>query len=477
MRSDRDRQAGAEGPTGGSDASVDTGSKGGQALDRPPYPPSLDPPITHSLRLMHDQLAFAKRGFETRDVARAKIAGVGDIYALGHPEHMKRVLLTERETFRKSEDFRIAFGEGLLTVEGEEWRQQRDVLQPLFTRDSVTAYADGMVEQIRRRVDRWDDGDRIVLQDAFTDMTLDVLFATLLGRELAVDGDRRIRDAAEHLHDWFRPTSYLLPEWVPTPSRFQFRRAKRTIRAEAERLLAEAAGDAPTDPADADDLLSLLVGIRESGAAESATLDDERLRDQMVTMIFAGHDTTTTTLTFACWALANHPDVYDRFLAEVDQLDGPPTLDDVGELDVTDRIISETLRLFPPVYILPRETTTDVVFDGYRIPADEVINVHVRLIQRDERWFDDPDTFRPSRWDGDTESERHDFAYAPFGGGPRICIGREFALLEAKLALATIGRRYKLYWLGENEPDGEPPLSLQMTTRMAPGQEFLVAER
>jgi cytochrome P450 len=449
-------------------------------LPKPPYPPHLDPPKLHFLRQMLDPLGFVDSVLSTRDMARVHLIGQGDIYSLGHPDHLKRVLLTDREKFRKSDDFQIAFGEGLLTVEGEEWQQQRNTLQPFFDRDAVMGYADGMVEQIRRRADTWEDGQQFDLQAEFTKMTLDVLMATVLGRELDLHGDERLREAAEHLHEWFVPSSYVLPNWIPTPARRRFREAKATIRDEANRLLQEAAGDAPTDPTEADDLLSLLVGIREAGMSDSAMLSDERLRDQMVTIIFAGHDTTTGTLSFAFWALANHPDIRERFHDEVDELDGPPTLDDVADLQVTERIITETLRLYPPVYILPRESATDLEIGGYYVPEDAMVNTNIRRIQRDARFFEDPHEFRPSRWDGDLRSDLHDFAYAPFGGGPRICIGREFALLEAKLALATVGRQFRLEWRGENETDEmgvEPPISPQMTLRMEPGHEFAVRER
>ncbi len=444
-------------------------------LPLPPYPPNLGPPQLHFLRQMYDPFGFIERSFEMQDVVRIRIPSQGDVYGLGHPEYVKRVLLTERERFRKSEDFRIAFGEGLLTVEGEEWAEQRDVLQPLFSRESVLGYADGMVDQIRRRTRRWADGDRLVLQQEFRDLALDVLFATVLGRELELGGDERLREAAESLNEWFRPTSYVLPHWLPTPARWRFKRGKERIRAEADRLLAEATDSGSTDPSDADDLLSLLVGLREAEVTDSGMLSDGRLRDQMVTIIFAGHDTSATTLTFAFWALATNPDVRERFHAEVDDLDGPPTIDDVADLDVTERIVIEALRLFPPVYMLPRETATDVVVDGYRIPEGEVVNLAIREIQRDERFFEAPETFRPSRWTNDLRTELHDFAYAPFGGGPRICIGRQFALLEAQLVLATIGREYELYWLGDD--DDEPPVSPQITTRMPEGREFLVTER
>ena len=455
---------------GGDDEGVDVSS-----LPLPPYPPNLGSPKLHVFRQMRDPKQFTVDATATRDVVRTHFVGMGDIYTLAHPDHSKRVLLTERDRFAKTDDFSIAFGEGLLTVEGEEWRQQRDVLQPLFVRDSVLGYADGMVEQIRRRADRWEDGQRFDLQREMTDMTLDVLFATVLGRELELDGDEAIREASEHLHDWFLPTSWFLPNWVPTPARRRFTEAKRTLENEADRLLAEKTAEgAPSDPSEAGDLLSLLVGLREAGVTDSGMLTDERLRDQMVTMIFAGHDTTTTTLSFAFYLLAHHPEVRERFHAEVDELDGPPTMDDVEDLAVTERVVTETLRLFPPVHTLPRLATEDVAFDGYRVPEGSRISIPILRIQRDPRYFEAPEEFRPERWTGDLRQSLHNFAYAPFGGGPRICIGREFALLEAKLALATVGRQYDLYHLND---DDEEPTSYEMTTRMRQGEQFLVSER
>jgi len=444
-------------------------------LPLPPYPPNLGSPKLHVFRQMRDPRAFMFESMATHDVVRTHFVGMGDIVAVGHPEHLKRLLLTERDRFSKTDDFSIAFGEGLLTVEGEEWRQQRDVLQPLFVRDAVLGYADGMVEQMRRRVANWEDGQRVELQREMTDMTLDVLFATVLGRQLELDGDEAIREAAEHLHDWFLPTSWFLPDWVPTPARRRFTAAKRTLEREAGRLLDEKTAEgAPTDPSGADDLLSLLVGLRQAGVTDSGMLTDERLRDQMVTMIFAGHDTTTTTLSFAFYLLAHHPDVRERFHAEVDALDGPPTMEDVDDLAVTERVVTETLRLFPPVHTLPRLADETVAFDGYRVPAGTRVHAPLFRIQRDSRFFEAPDTFRPERWTPEFRQSLHNFAYAPFGGGPRICIGREFALLEAKLALATVGREYELYHLGDGD---EEPTSFEMTTRMRQGEEFLVTER
>ncbi|WP_435070029.1 cytochrome P450 [Haloplanus sp. C73] len=440
----------------------------------PPYPSTVGHHLTHTVHAMRDVLGFRTRAMAERDLVRIHLLGPGDVYHLGHPDHFERVLLNDREKFRKSDDFRIAFEGGLVAVEGETWQRQRDVLQPLFTRDRLVEYADGMVEQVRRRQRRWTPGERIDLAAESSDLTLDVLFATLFGRELAVDGDEEIRTAAAHLHHWFAPTSYPLPTWIPTPARRRFKRGKRRLQGVASDLLDEKAENPPASPQEADDLLSLLVALRQSGV-ESEALRDDRLRDQVVTMIFAGHDTTATTIAFACYALAHHPSVRERFHAEVDGLDGEPTLDDLDDLPVTERIVTETLRCYPPVYTIPRETTTDVTMDGYRIPAGDPVWLTVDQVHADPRFYDDPETFRPSRWDGSLRECIPDFAYVPFGGGPRRCIGRRFALMEAKLALATIGREYHLAWPGA-EPD-DPPLLAGMTARMAPGTEFRVESR
>ncbi|MFC6989430.1 cytochrome P450 [Haloplanus sp. GCM10025708] len=176
----------------------------------------------------------------------------------------------------------------------------------------------------------------------------------------------------------------------------------------------------------------MLVALRESGAGERDALGDDRLRDQVVTMIFAGHDTTATAIAFAFYALATNSDVRRRFHAEVDRLDGPPTVEDLDSLDVTDRIVTETLRLYPPVYTIPREAAADVTVGGYRVPAGSRIFLAVEQVQRDPRFFDDPETFRPGRWTDGLRRDLPDFAYAPFGGGPRRCIGRELARIEAK---------------------------------------------
>lgn len=192
-------------------------------------------------------------------------------------------------------------------------------------------------------------------------------------------------------------------------------------------------------------------------------------------MVFAGHETTAAALAFSWNLLATHPDVRRRFHDELDAvLDGaPPTAGDVADLTVTDRVVSETLRLYPPVHTIPRRTTTDLEVDGFRIPAGEQVHLSVVHAHRDRRWYERPYEFRPERWTDAFEADLDEFAYLPFGGGRRACIGREFARIEATVALATIGQQVRLDWSGSGAPDVSP----RITTRTKDGLPMRITRR
>lgn len=452
----------------------------------PPYPDEIGHPFTHTFRTMRDVLAFRDAALSTHDIARIHLFGAGDVYNFTNPSHFRKILIDERNHFGKSDDFRIAFGDGLVAAEGTLWQHQREMLQSLFSRDRTLSYVPEMAEQIHRRTDAWPDGETIDLQREMRRLTLDVLFATLFGYELELDGDTEIHTAATRLHDWFAPTSYPLPTWVPTPARRRFKRGRTRLREIADRLLSEKSADRSAGGSDTD-LLSLLVELRDSEAKTAGVLSNTQLRDQVVTLIFAGHETTASTLALALYEIARHPDIREEFHAEIDSLSSPLTVEDLDAVPVTERIVTETLRMNPPVYVLPRESKREMVIDGYRIPSGVPVWLGIRQLHRDSQFYDSPDAFRPSRWDGSLRDDLPDFAYAPFGGGPRLCIGRQFALTEAKLALAIIGRKYSLSRalpaadpktpLTARDPDSDPPLTADMTLRLAPGTEFYMAER
>lgn len=420
---------------------------------------------------------------ECGDVYRMDLPGVDDVFVLAHPEYLHRALVTDIDAFGKTDDFRRAFGSGLLSVEGQQWRRQREILQPLFFREQIQGYTDEMVACIERRLATWEEGETRDIEAEMRDLTLEILFATLFGREMKPGEDEELREAADGLNDWFAPTSWILPRWLPTPARRRFNRSATRLRREVQSLLKVDGKHAPqrttdtgplngvrdggqqSQPASTDpntrDLLSQLQQTRDADDGEQ--LNTQEIEDQLVTMVFAGHETTAAALAFTWYLLATHSDIREAFHEELDTvLDGePPSHDDLAELEVTDRILTEALRLYPPVHTLPRQTETDIEVNGFRIPENREIHLSVIHVHRDEQFYDDPLAFRPDRWTDGFKKELHDFAYIPFGGGRRTCIGREFALLEAKIVLATVGQRFQCEWEAEKDLSLEPRVTIR----------------
>ena len=425
--------------------------------ERPPSPTGL-PVIGNTLAFARDPFGFVDRAVaEHGDVVDLDVLGTDGPYVLAHPDHVEQALVDDREAFAKTDDFAAAFGEGLVAVEGDVWRRQREFLQPLFFGEAIRRDADTMVDVIGRRVDRWTSGETRPFDEEMKALTLEVLFATLLGRKLSTTGDdAHLRAAAGGLNAWFVPTSWALPEWVPTLSRRRFRESRETLRNEVRRLR-RARSDADGR---GDDLLSLLSA---AGQHDGYPTTETEVEDQLVTMIFAGHETTALSLTYTWYLLARHPEVAARVRAEVDAVVGTdrPTADDLDDLATVGRVVREAMRLYPPVHTVPRRTRRVVDVGGYRLPAGAEVHLSAIQVHRDARFYDDPLAFRPERWAEDTD--RPAFAYFPFGGGPRRCIGQQFALTEATLAVAYIARDYRLEWAGE----GDVELAPEMTTQPA----------
>jgi cytochrome P450 len=248
------------------------------------------------------------------------------------------------------------------------------------------------------------------------------------------------------------PVRFALPGWVPLPGDAEFDAALRELEAVVDDIVAMrrddvGSGDDPDAPMD---LLSILLRARERGEQT-----DEQLRDELVTMLLAGHDTTALTLTYAWYLLSEHPDAERRLHEEVDAvLDGDrPGMAHVRELEYTERAIQEAMRLYPPVYTILRTPTRRFEVDGYTVPPGSTVMLPQWAVHRSPRHWDDPEAFDPDRWTPERSRERHRFAYFPFGGGPRHCIGKHLAILEAQLIVATVASRYRLAYVGESPPD------------------------
>ena len=364
---------------------------------------------------------------------------------LFHPEHVQRVLVGDHRSFTKgralTEAKRIV-GEGLLTSEGELHRRQRRLLQPLFAHGRVSQYGAAMVEAAERAAARWREGETVDVQHEMSRLTLAVVGRTLFDADVegeAAEIGQALSESIEMLNRFMLPFSGVL-ERLPTGTARRLRRARARLDATIYRLIAERRAGGPGGG----DLLSLLLLARDA-EDPTARMSDEQVRDEAMTIFLAGHETTAVALTWTWYLLARNPAVEERLGAELRrELGGRlPTVADLERLGYTERVIAEALRLYPPAWIIGRRTMVDLELDGYRIPAGSIVVLTPFVTHRDPRWHPEPLRFDPDRFAPGAQAGRPRYAYFPFGGGPRTCIGEGFALLEARLLLATLAQRVR----------------------------------
>jgi len=421
-----------------------------ETTDARPLPPGPDglPVLGNTVGFLRDPFAFYDALAEHGDVVRYEIAG-NEMATVLHPDHVERVLVDDFESYRKPErmaDVVEEFSEGLLLTEGDQWRAQRTLLQPMFYRERVEAYGDTMSEYAARAAEEWGEQGELDVVEATSAFTLRVLGKTLLGVDTA---ERReaVRAGAEAIRERGEAGSLAteLPDWLPLPSNRRYQRRVGRFD-DAVRSLVD---ERRASDEDGDDLLSLLL---DAEYPDGTSPDEREIRDQLMTFLFAGHETSALALTWTLYELGRKPDVAERLRAEVDDvLDGDTaTLADLPDLDFTEQVVSETLRRYPPAAVVFREALSDAELGDYRVPEGTMLTVPQFRLHTDQRWWDDPEAFDPSRWDdtdgaGDPPDGVPEYAYFPFGGGPRHCIGMRFAMLELKVALATFAKQFTVH--------------------------------
>lgn len=377
------------------------------------------------------------------------------------PDGIRDVVVTHSNAFVRPLVLRqmgMTLGDGMIVASGPEWLRQRRIAQHAFHRPHIATYGQQMVAETDRIVRRWRPGDRFDLRVEMAHLTMAIvgrtLFAADVERDLPVIDDALTtvqREFNAHMN-----SALPLPDRVPTPANLRLRRAIRGLDAVIARLLHDTDRAGP----DADHLMALLMHAESD---DGDRLTRKNLRDQAVTFLLAGHETTALLLAWTFALLSRHPAVRDRLEAELAQvLDGrAPAAADVGDLAVTTRVLKEAMRLYPPAYAFARHATRPVTIGGVPVRRGTTVVVSQWVTHRDPRWFDGPDVFDPDRWDGDLERRLPKFAYYPFGGGPHRCIGEHFAMLEATLALAMIAQRYRLDLEPGVDLTPEPLISLR----------------
>jgi cytochrome P450 len=370
------------------------------------------------------------------------------MYLIHQPEHVQHVLVDNARNFTKGRMWdatKALFGNGLLRSEGDLWRRQRRMMQPLFNARHLGSLVDIMVDVIDREADRLSRnptaGLPLEMNGAMTSLTQRILLQTMFGATItSEEADQlghRLVDALRVIN--LKVFLFFLPDGFPLPGSARLRAAVRAIDAAMLELVAHrrAAADRPHD------LLSLLLQAHDEESQQG--MDDRQLRDELVNLFVAGNDTTANGLTFFWYLLATHPEVERRVRAEVDQVLGGrrPTQDDLPRLEYTRMAFQEAMRLYPPVWMFPRFCVKDDVVAGYRIPGGSPVLVLPWLAHRDPRLWDDPDAFVPDRFLPAHSSKRPRWSYLPFGGGARQCIGSAFAMIEAPLIIARFLQSFR----------------------------------
>lgn len=380
------------------------------------------------------------------DVAHFQMGPITS-YQFIRPEHVQHILVKNQANYIKAfshEKLRVPLGMGILTNEGEPWRQQRRLMAPSFTPRAVDQYAELMLAETDRMLERWwarPDGEPLAINLEMMRLAMSIISRSMFGIDIGEEFASAGQALTFILEFANKRTISLVdpPLFLPTPLNRGLKRALNTLDAFLYGIISERR----RKPA-GDDLLSLLMHARDPETGQ--TMSDQQLRDEMLIIFFAGHETTATLLTWTWVLLAQHPEEEEALHDELQRVLGgrSPTLADLDALPYSRMILDEALRLYPPVAITARDAVEDDEFDGYRIQAGAMVSLNPFLTHRHSEFWERPEAFYPQHFTAERVKARPRYAYFPFGAGPRICLGKHFALLEAILALSEVAQRTRL---------------------------------
>jgi cytochrome P450 len=402
--------------------------------------------LGHALEFGRDPLALFQQAREHGDVVRIRF-GPFRVYLLNSPGAIRQALVGEARKLSKGLNFgrtKRLIGGGLVMAEGEGHQRQRRLMQPAFHRAEIARYAGTMRDVAVPRVSGWPDGGTLAFDREMRSITLTVLTRTLLSSDVGADAIDEIEQLLRVLLSELvtQGISANVPglAWVPTRSNRRFSAANRRLRT----LLTDVIDGYRTAGQDHGDLISILMRARDDDTGAGMT--NEQLRDEATTLVIAGSETTGNTIAWACYLLARHPQIQARLQAEADLVLAGADADyeTVSRLPFTRAVITETLRLYSPIWILPRRALVDVELDGYLLPAGSRMFFSPYALNRDARLHRDPDRFDPDRWGADYSRSDLRATFFPFGQGIRNCIGEGFAWTESILVLSAIAARWQL---------------------------------
>jgi len=408
------------------------------------YPPGVRTGVFETIRTVlsgveFDLLQFAKDSqAQFGDFNFTKFGWV-TFYIITDPDLMHEILVDRPEEFYKLKLIKYALGpflgNGLLTNEGDFWKKQRKLAQPAFHSKRIEAYADVMVDYARHMLASWHTGETRRLDREMMKLTLNIVAKTLFDADVSGDADHvgdLLTSILEASNDRLN-AAFQIPDWLPTPKTRQMHKDIAELDVIIQRFIDERRQSGE----DKGDLLSMLLQARDD---DGSGMDDKQLRDELMTIFLAGHETTAMNLTWTWYLLIEHPEIMARLKAEVDAAlgDRPATLADLPNLKYTDMVIKESMRIYPPAPSVGREPIRDLQLSGYTIPKGALLTLSIYGMHHNPKVFPNPEVFDPERFSPENEKTIPRYGYLPFGAGPRVCIGNSFAMMEARLILATM---------------------------------------
>lgn len=431
------------------------------SMVRTPGPPG-NLGLRNLARFVTDQLDLL-RDLSSRygDTVRMKVLGT-PWFLISHPDDIEKIMVEHARIMVRDEYVDVlkrVLGLGLLTNDGEPWKRQRRLMAQAFTPKRIREYGTAMARVSEEGVEPWRDGDVINVHQEMSRVTMEIVADVLFGASLSRADVERVRASMEIINEFMANSPeavVMLPGWVPTPRNVRLNRAVKTIDALLYRIIERRrAGDEVRD-----DLLGTLLAAQDEGGVG---MSDQQLRDEAITLFLAGHETTALAMAHTLYLLALHPEIERRVHAEIDAVIGArrPTAEDVKALEYTGRVLKESMRIYPPAWTTGREAAEELELSGHHIPKGSQILMSQWVVHYDRRWFPNPMAFDPDRWLPERAKGLPKYAYFPFGGGPRVCIGNHFAMMEATLLLAVILQRYQLELLPGQHLELKPSVTLR----------------
>lgn len=440
----------------------------------PPRRPGLLGSVPYQLHFLFDSVGFVGKRFEQYGDIYYAPGKASGLYAIRHPDHLHEVLVAKAASFDKghSEASRLSavLGDGLVTSDGEVWRRHRRMIQPAFSAARIAGYAEVMIEEADKLCESWKDGDEVDVAAAMAQATLCAVSRALFRHDARGQAERIGRAMVAVQNSLSIPD--VLPAWVPFPPRERLRHANRDLDDMIYRLIAErkarakppgegAATDIAQTVSKSADLLEMLLSAKDS-EGDGGGLTEREVRDELVTLFLAGHETTSNALTWALYLLAAHPEAEAKLSLELSHVLGGrlPSFADLERLPYTEQVLKEAMRLYPPAYMVARRAAEDTTIGGYPVAKGSDVVLWIYMTHRHPSIYSEPLAFRPERFSREEEAKLPRLAYLPFGAGPRTCIGKHFAMVEGRLMLAIFAQRFRFELAERREVAISPRVTL-----------------